>query len=124
MRRDPHAGFGERPGETDREQSRNRAPGRLNHVEQSFRMSKSDVAARPIHHRLKDSIEAHLTIVFTALAVARDLQARSGWSLKKIVRGLRPLQQVTIQLGGQRLDAEPAIPDDIAELLTALHRGH
>jgi len=94
------------------------------HVEQSFRMSKSDLAARPIHHRLKDSIEAHLTIVFTALAVARDLQARSGWSLKKIVRGLRPLQQVTIQLGGQRLDAEPAIPDDIAELLTALHRGH
>jgi hypothetical protein len=73
---------------------------------------------------LKDSIEAHLTIVFTALAIARDLQARSGWSLKKIVRGLRPLQQVTIQLGGQRLDAEPAIPDDIAELLTALHRGH
>ena len=25
-----HAGFGERPGETDREQSRHRAPGRLN----------------------------------------------------------------------------------------------
>jgi hypothetical protein len=26
-----HAGFGERPGETDREQPRHRAPGRLNH---------------------------------------------------------------------------------------------
>ena len=25
-----HAGFGERPGETDQEQSRHRAPGRLN----------------------------------------------------------------------------------------------
>lgn len=93
-------------------------------IEESFRMAKSDLQARPVFHRKRDSIEAHLTIVFTALAVARDLQARSGWSLKKIVRGLRPLQQVTIQLGGQRLDAEPAIPDDIAELLTALHRGH
>jgi hypothetical protein len=29
LRRDPHGGFGERPGETDREQSRHRAPGRL-----------------------------------------------------------------------------------------------
>lgn len=29
--RDRHGGFGERPGETDREQPRQRAPGRLNH---------------------------------------------------------------------------------------------
>lgn len=31
LRGDAHGGFGERPGETDREQSRHRAPGRLNH---------------------------------------------------------------------------------------------
>ena len=92
------------------------------HVEQSFRMSKSDLAARPIYHHRKDSIEAHLTIVFTALAIARDLQARSGWSLKRIVRGLRPLQHITIQLAGQQLQAEPAIPTDTAEILTRL--GH
>ncbi|MDD7942502.1 group II intron reverse transcriptase/maturase [Actinomycetospora lutea] len=30
LRGDAHGGFGERPGETDREQSRHRAPGRLN----------------------------------------------------------------------------------------------
>ena len=30
--RDRHGGFGERPGETDREQSRHRAPGRLDHA--------------------------------------------------------------------------------------------
>ena len=93
------------------------------HVEQSFRMSKSDLAARPIFHRTREAIESHLTIVFTALAIARDLQARSGWSLKKIVRGLRPLQQATIQLAGQQLNAEPAIPDDIAELLIKLGWG-
>lgn len=28
-------------------------------IEKSFRMSKSDLKARPIHHHLKDSIEAH-----------------------------------------------------------------
>jgi hypothetical protein len=40
-------------------------------IEKSFRMAKSDLAARPIYHRTKDSIEAHLTIVFAALAVSR-----------------------------------------------------
>ena len=91
-------------------------------VEQSFRMSKTDLAARPIFHRTRDAIEAHLTIVFTALAIARDLQARSGWSLKKIIRALRPLQHVTIRVAGHQLQAQPAIPDDVAELLRNL--GH
>ena len=44
------------------------------HVEQSFRMSKTDLAARPMFHHVRDSIEAHLTIVFAALAVSRYLQ--------------------------------------------------
>lgn len=77
----------------------------------------------PIYHHLKDSIEAHLTIVFTALAIARVLQARSSWSLKKIIRALRPLQHVTIRVtSGQQLHAEPAIPADVAELRKKL--GH
>ena len=41
-------------------------------IEKSFRMSKSDLRARPIYHRKRDSIEAHLTIVFAALAVTRS----------------------------------------------------
>jgi transposase len=36
-------------------------------VEKTFRMSKSDLKARPIFHHKRESIEAHLTIVFTAL---------------------------------------------------------
>jgi Transposase DDE domain len=32
-------------------------------IEKSFRMAKSDLQARPIYHRTRDSIEAHLTIV-------------------------------------------------------------
>jgi hypothetical protein len=37
-------------------------------IEKSFRISKSDLRARPIYHHKRDSIEAHLTIVFAALA--------------------------------------------------------
>lgn len=92
------------------------------HVEQSFRMSKTDLAARPIFHRTRDAIEAHLTIVFTALAIARHLQTRTGWSIRKIIRSLRPLRHVTISIGDQQLQASPSIPADTAEMLRDL--GH
>ena len=67
-------------------------------VERSFRMAKSDLRARPIFHHRRDSIEAHLSIVFAALAISRHLQDLTGMSIKKIVRTLRPLQTVTIDI--------------------------
>ena len=57
---------------------------------ESFRMSKSDLQARPIYHHKRDSIEAHLTIVFAALAVTRWIEAQTGWSIRKFVRTTRP----------------------------------
>ncbi|TDO51508.1 DDE family transposase [Kribbella sp. VKM Ac-2527] len=52
------------------------------HVEQSFRMSKTDLRARPMFHHTRDAIEAHLTIVFTALAVSREVQNRTGLAIR------------------------------------------
>lgn len=92
------------------------------HVEQSFRMSTSDLAARPIFHHTREAIEAHLTIVFTALAIARDLQTRTGTSLKKLIHTLRPLRHVTIRIGHHQLEAEPTIPHNATQILNAL--GH
>ena len=60
--------------------------------------------------------------MFTALAIARDLQARSGTSLRKIINTLQPLRHVTITINGQPLQAEPALPEPAQQLLTAL--GH
>ena len=77
----------------------------LYQVERSFRMAKSDLKARPMFHHERDSIEAHLTVVFCALAIARDLQDRTGASIQKIIRTLRPLRTDTIDIGGQRLHA-------------------
>ena len=75
----------------------------LYQVERSFRMAKSDLAARPVFHRLRDSIEAHLTIVFAALAVSREAQARTGLSINKIVKTLRPLRTATITVGDRQI---------------------
>ncbi|WP_431521101.1 IS1634 family transposase [Citricoccus muralis] len=89
-------------------------------VEKSFRMAKSDLRARPMFHHQRDSIEAHLTIVFCALAVARHLQAVTGVSIKKLVQALRPLRTVTIDINGQQLTAAPSIPADAQKLLDSL----
>ncbi len=61
----------------------------LLNVEKSFRMSKSDLAARPIYHHTRESIEAHLTIVFAVLAVSRWIEHTTGWSIRKFVTTAR-----------------------------------
>lgn len=94
-------------------------------VEKSFRMSKHDLAARPIFHHLHDSIEAHLTVVFASLAVARRLEALTGWSLKKFITTARRYRTVTINTGNHELTAAEPIPDDLQTALNAIHnRGH
>ena len=59
---------------------------RLYEIERSFRMCKHDLAARPIYHQKRKSIEAHLMIVFAALAVSRHTEDRTGWSIRKFVQ--------------------------------------
>ena len=95
------------------------------HVEKSFRMAKSDLRARPIFHHQKDSIEAHLTIVYAALAVSRYLQDVTGLSIKKLINTLRPIRSATIALGDHRLTLEPEIPPEVKELLDTIAKsGH
>ena len=90
------------------------------HVEQSFRMSKHDLRARPVFHHTRDAIEAHLTMVMASLAVARYLQDTTGISIKRVIRALKPLQDVTINLNGHHLAAAPRLTDAANDILTAL----
>jgi len=54
------------------------------HVEQAFRMTKSDLVARPIFHYKKDSVRAHMVICFVALIIGKYIEIQSGMSLKKV----------------------------------------
>jgi hypothetical protein len=92
-------------------------------IEKSFRMSKHDLRARPIYHHTRDSIEAHLSIVFAAMAVSHWMEHQSGWSIKKFVRTVRRYRTVTIQAGRQILTAAEPLPDDLAEGLAKI-RGN
>ncbi len=78
-------------------------------------MSKSDLAARPIYHK-RDSIEAHLTIVFAALAVSRWIEDTTGWSIKKFVRTTRRYRTIEIQAGAHTITAADPLPNDLHEI--------
>lgn len=90
------------------------------HVEQSFRMSKHDLAARPIFHHTRDSIEAHLTIVFAALAVARRIQNHTGLSIANVIKQLRPLRTSTITINGTTQSFPPQIPAEQRDIIASL----
>lgn len=96
------------------------------HVEASFRMSKSDLKARPIFHRKEESIDAHLTIVMTALAVAKAMEEKSGIAIKKIVKLLKPLRTGILlnKNSSERIAIEPQIPQKLTQLITDLSRGY
>ena len=84
-------------------------------------MRKHDLRARPVFHHTRDAIEAHLTVVMAALAVARYLQDATGISIKRVIRALKPLQDVTINIDGHHLTATDPLTPEAEDILTALN---
>ena len=89
-------------------------------VEKSFRMAKSDLQARPVYHRTRDSIEAHLTIVLAALAVSRWIEAATGWSVRKFVKTTRRYRTIQIQAGDHVITAADPLPADLRDALNKI----
>lgn len=72
-------------------------------IERAFRMSKTDLRIRPIYHRLKSRIEAHICISFTAYCIYKELerllkQAKSTLSIKRSVELTHNMYQITYTL--------------------------
>ena len=92
-------------------------------IEKSFRMSKHDLQARPIYHHKRESIDAHLTIVFAALAVSHWIETRTGWSIKRFVTTARRYRTVQIRVGQQTVAAADPLPDDLRAAIAAIGDG-
>lgn len=87
-------------------------------------MSKTDLAARPIFHHTRESIEAHLTIVFAALAVSRWIENTTGWSIKRFVTTARRYRTIEIQAGDHTITAADPLPTELPIALDAIHGTH
>lgn len=75
-------------------------------VEQAFRIAKSDLEARPIYHRKRQSIEYHILIVFVALCMGKIIELTQGRTLQRIVDELKDKWTVTLhdEISGNTLD--------------------
>lgn len=73
------------------------------HIENAFRMSKTDLRIRPIYHRLRHRIEAHICISFTAYCIYKELERvlykeRSTLSIKKAAELTHNMYEITFTL--------------------------
>jgi transposase len=96
--------------------------GQLWRIEESFRISKSDLQTRPIYVRTQKHIEGHMLICYTALLIARLMQYRLGdneLSVHRIQRVLNactcvmPNEQSVLidEVGGQLAFKERTMPN-------------
>jgi transposase len=66
----------------------------LYHIENAFRMSKTDLKVRPIYHRLESRIKAHLSIAFCSYAVLKELERTlKDWKIELSVKRAVALTQ-------------------------------
>lgn len=73
------------------------------HIEKAFRMSKTDLRIRPIYHRLRHRIEAHICIAFTAYSIYKELERilykeKSNLSIRKAAELTHNMYQITYTL--------------------------
>lgn len=93
-------------------------------IEKSFRIAKSDLLARPIFHRKKENIEAHILIVFISLCLAKSIELKTNLSLKKIRETIWEIVDVEFhdKLTGKKFIKRTDIPSNEAqELLNQLN---
>lgn len=71
-------------------------------IENTFRISKSDLRIRPIYHHLKRRIESHICIAFVACKIYKELERQlkakkcTALSAGKVIDILKTIYQLTI----------------------------
>jgi transposase len=85
-------------------------------------MSKSDLKARPIFHHQKDAIEAHLTVVMASLAIGRSMEKKTGLSVNRLIKVLKPIRSGKVIIAGMEIQADAKVPVAIIPILRKLKR--
>jgi transposase len=68
-------------------------------IEKAFRISKTDLRIRPVYHRLRNRIEAHICICFAAYSVYKELERLLGLnkiniSPEKAINEIKEIRQL------------------------------
>jgi len=76
-------------------------------IEKAFRISKSDLKIRPIYHRLRERIEAHICISFVSYLLHKELEKalkenNTGISINKAVKSINKMYEITLENPGYK----------------------
>jgi len=96
------------------------------HVEQAFRMSKTDLKARPIFHYAHDAIKAHVLLCFMALMLGKFLEIKTHLSLRRIRDILWNIHEAHIEdtLTGNRIVLQTNLTEYNASGLAEVLKPH
>lgn len=95
-------------------------------IERAFRISKTDLKIRPIYHRLRKRIEAHICISFVSYLMYKELErvlseSDSGISIKKAINSINKMYEIVLEdkNGNQKsiLLKKNAIQQEITEII-------
>jgi len=92
------------------------------HVEQTFRMAKSDLEMRPIFHRTDDAIRAHVLLCVVALAVQKHCEKMTGWTLRSMRDVIMSVTDITLTdtVTGRTFTKRSALPAEAESLMAKL----
>lgn len=70
-------------------------------IERVFRISKTDLKIRPVYHRLRERIEAHICISFVSYLLHKELEKvlvenRTGISINKAIKSINKMFEVFV----------------------------
>ena len=92
-------------------------------IEKAFRISKTDLRIRPVYHRLKERIEAHICICFTAYAIYKELERllrvnKIDISPEKAIEQIKEIKQLRYVLPkSQQVKTQILKPSEIQSIL-------
>lgn len=98
------------------------------YIERAFRMNKTDLRIRPVYHRLRNRIEGHICICFTAYTVMLELErilknSTSRISLSRSCELVQRIQQISFPLPDSREEVTVifGLDEEQQELFNLVH---
>ena len=89
-------------------------------IEKAFRISKTDLKVRPIFHRVRRRIEAHVCIAFVAYAIYKDLERilykhKAPFSVKRACDLSQTIYELRYDLPNSKNQEKITIPMDVEQ---------
>jgi hypothetical protein len=88
-------------------------------IEESFKVTKSDLEARPIYLSREDRIQAHFLICFIALTLVRILERKLGgkFAASRVIDSLRKVSCSYLEEGWYLFDYADDVTDEVSKTM-------